>query len=282
MGALSLIVNWVRIFTVIVAAYETDMHTSLVKSHYWLGWWLFAFAFAGFLFWTALRSAPPDRARSPREEQPTSTTPSSLGIRTPPVVAVLAVLAVTPVFAYAMDWANTVSGTAIEVQWPAAPAGWVGPSVADQSEWKPYFVNPSGESLTRYTDPSSQPVEAFAVAYRVQTQRAKLLSYWNKPLGRAKGLRSQSARVVNSPSGRWREVLAADSDGSRSLIWTRYRVGNRLFVEPRASQLWYGLNAIVKPPMSSWMALRTPCLPDCKAARARLSAAAAWLRPGMH
>jgi hypothetical protein len=45
------------------------------------------------------------------------------------------------------------------------------------------------------------------------------------------------------------------------------------------SQLWYGLVAIVKPPVSSLTALRTACLPNCKAARTRLNAAAPWLQP---
>ena len=34
MGALSLMVNWVRIFTVVIAAYETHMRTSLVRHHW--------------------------------------------------------------------------------------------------------------------------------------------------------------------------------------------------------------------------------------------------------
>jgi exosortase len=278
MGALSLAVNWVRIFTVLVAAYETDMRSSLVKQHYWLGWWLFAFAFAGFLWWTGRRSTAPDSVPAVDEGRSPS---ADLGIRTAPVLVTLAVLAGLPALAYGMDWASsTAAHAAVAIQWPAAPAGWSGPAAAG-AEWKPYFVHPSGESLTRYTDPAGAPVEAFSVAYRVQTQRAKLLGYWNHLLGRAKGLRQQPVRVLDSPGGPWREMLVIDSAGSRSLLWIRYRVGERLFVKPRASQLWYGLEAIVKPPVSSLTALRTPCLPDCKAARARLSGAAPWLRPAL-
>ncbi len=280
MGALSLAINWVRIFTVVVAAYETDMRSSLVKNHYWLGWWLFAFAFAAFLWWTARWSAP-DRASSPHEDRQASDSPSGPGIAA--VLATLAALAAVPLLAYGMDWSNPVAATAVAVRWPAPPAGWSGPSAAGQSEWRPRFLNSSGESLTRYVEPDGNPVEAFAVAYRVQTQRAKLLGYWNRLLGqRSDGLRRQSLRLVSAPNGRWQEIVALDSGGSRSLLWIRYRIGNRLFVEPRLSQLWYGFTAIVlPPPMSSLTALRTPCLPDCNAARARLSAAAEWLRPAI-
>ena len=280
MGALSLMVNWVRIFTVVIAAYETDMTSSLVKHHYWLGWWLFAFVFAAFLWWTG-RAAPAHLAPSPSQEQDASTPTSRFTIGGMPIALTLAVLAVMPVLAYGIDWVNSETTGAIAVQWPTAPAGWAGPTKADAIEWQPYFVDSSGKSLTRYADPTGQAVEAFAVAYRVQTQRAKLLGYWNDLLGHPARMRQQSQRVVDSTVGRWQEIVTVDSGGSRSLIWTRYRIGNHVFVRPRMSQLWYGLAAVVKPPVSSLTALRTPCLADCNAARARLSAASVWLQPAL-
>jgi exosortase len=280
MGILSLAVNWVRIFTVVVAAYETDMRSSLVKHHYWLGWWLFAFVFAGFLWWTG-RSAPSRRTASSDGDRDAASASSGSVIGRVPVTLTIAVLAAMPVLAYAMDWANTAAhNTPMAVRWPAAPAGWTGPAATGGSGWKPHFIDPSGQSLTAYIDPAGAPVEAFAVGYRVQTQHAKLLSYWNHLLGsRKRGIRRQATSVVNSPAGRWQQIVADSPGGSRSLVWVRYRIGNRLFVDPRLSQLWYGLEAIVRPPASSLTALRTACRPDCGAAQARLSAAAAWLRP---
>lgn len=280
MGALSLAVNWVRIFTVIVAAYETEMRSSLVRQHYWLGWWLFAFVFGAFLWWTG-RSAPAHRAPSSAQNREAAEAPPTATFGSPPVIVTLAVLSAMPLFAYGMDWTNSAAGRAVAVLWPAAPMGWAGPSTVDAGEWNPRFVGASVASLARYTDSDSNPVEGFAVAYRVQTQGAKLLGYSNDLLGDPKRTQQQSVRLVHSPIGRWQEIVALDADGSRALIWTRYRIGSRVFVAPRLSQLWYGLAAIVKPPMSSLTALRTQCMPDCTAARARLSAAATWLRPAL-
>ena len=280
MGALSLMVNWVRIFTVVIAAYETDMTSSLVKHHYWLGWWLFAFVFAAFLWWTG-RPAHVNRAPSSDEDRHPSAPLSEFAIGSAPLTFTLAVLAVMPALAYGMDLAGTQASVTLTVQWPAAPAGWSGPVKANASEWQPHFVNASGESLTRYTDSAGVPVDAFAVAYRVQTQSAKLLGYGNDLLGYPQLMRQLSVHVVDSPAGPWEEIVTLNPYGSRSLIWTRYRIGNRSFVKPRISQLWYGLAAIVKPPLSSLTALRAACLPDCNAARTRLTQTAAWLRPGL-
>jgi exosortase len=277
MGALSLIVNWVRIFTVVIAAYETNMGSSLVKHHYWLGWWLFAFVFAAFLWWTG-RAAPRADEHRHTAAQPSS---SAIALGSVPIASTLAVLAAMPATAYAMDLANSRADMAVTVQWPVAPKGWEGPTGTVASEWQPHFVDSSGESLKRYADPTGDSIEAFAVAYRVQTQHAKLLGYWNDLLGGPARMRQKSLRVVDSTVGRWQEIVGVDSDGSRSLIWLRYGIGNRVFVEPRMSQLWYGFAAFVRPPVSSLTALRTACVPDCNAARTRLMAAAPWLRPAL-
>lgn len=277
MGALSLAVNWVRIFTVLAAAYFTHMHSSLVRHHYWLGWWLFAAVFALFLWWTGRQPATGDHGRAPQAHRPEAA--PGRGFSLPQMTVALAVMAVLPVLAYGMDWAHAGTGTMVTIQWPAAPAGWTGPQPVAGGAWQPRFNHPGGESLVSYTD-AGGTVEAFAVAYKIQTQHAKLISYWNHLLGNKERLRPESVRIINSPSGRWRETLAVDSAGTRSLIWARYRIGSRLFVRPRLSQLWYGLEALLlRPPISSLTALRAICMPDCRTARTRLSIEAPDLQP---
>lgn len=279
MGILALIVNWVRIFSVIVAAYATDMHSSLVRQHYWLGWWLFALAFAGFLWWTGRRPEARDQERTAEERRQGAEPPPGPGIRIASTVVTLAVLAVLPVVSYGLDWAHAGARTPIDIKWPAAPVGWRRSAPANPGEWNPRFVHPSAAAFRWYTDAGGRSVEVFVVAYRVQTQDTKLLGYWNDLLGGTGRLRPQSEHIVDSPTGRWRETRVVDSAGTRALVWSRYRIGRRLFVEPRLSQLWYGVAALVKPPLSSLTALRAVCTPDCTAARARLASAAAQLQP---
>ena len=362
MGILAVGVNWIRIFVVVLAAYTTDMHSSLVRNHYWLGWWLFAIVFAGYLWWMGRKPLPssvdgttpaapaaaPDAAASPTRTAPmwsralTLTTgaaflivfwlwirsslanrdywvgwslsvialsallwwmwhhraaarhaqPSQTGMRLEnaagpgsslaPILMTFVATAVLPVTAYAMDWTQSGTQAPLAIEWPAAPQGWEGPTHAYASEWKPHFVDASGESLRQYTNDSGESVQVFEVAYRRQTQRGKLLSYWNTLLGTAGDMRSQGQRIVPSPSGLWRETRVIDSAGLRSIIWSRYRIGQRLFVDPRLSQLWYGLAALIDPPLSSLTALRTDCQSNCRAARARLAAASLMLLPTLH
>ena len=143
------------------------------------------------------------------------------------------------------------------------------------SAWSPRFLDASAESQRVYLDSLAQPVEVFAVAYRTQTQDAKLLGFRNDLLGSPR-LQRQVQGIAHASTGLWRETVAIDPAGARSLIWWRYRIGGRDFIEPRLSQLWYGLEALTgSPPVSSLMALRASCSSDCAAARAQLAAAAA-------
>lgn len=279
MGALALMINWVRIFTVLVAAYYTDMHSSLVKNHYWLGWWLFAAVFAGFLWWTGRQPTHGADERVIPDRKPAASSASGFGLARLSIT--LLALAFLPTLGYGMDWAHSHSRAAVRIGWPAAPTGWSGPRAVTGGEWHPHYVGFGGESLVEYTSAGAR-IEAFVVAYRVQTQNAKLLSYWNHLLGGAEGLRTRSVRIVNSRSGPWREILAVNRADARSLIWSRYRIGSGVFVRPRLSQIWYGLEALaLRRPISTLTALRTACIPDCKAARRRLSAEASALQPAV-
>jgi exosortase len=288
MGILALASNGVRIFIVTVAAYETDMASPLVKHHIWLGWVLFAIAVGVFLLisgrladaWVRGRrlKAAEEAAEEPRPAAPRL----PIGTLVTRIAVGLACLGLLPALSYAMDLVHSGSPSRVLIGWPDAPQGWQGPLPDAVTEWSPRFADSSAESLRLYLDSRAEPIEVFAVAYREQTQDAKLLGYRNDLLGSGKQLRVQSRAVVDSRTGRWRQIVAIDPSGARSLIWWRYRIGNRVFVQPRLSQAWYGLKAMAgTPPVSSLTALRVACGAHCDEARRQLAAAASRLQPVM-
>ncbi len=285
LASFALVANSVRIFIVTAAAYETDMRSPLVKHHIWLGWCLFAVAVVVFLRVARRLGDAWDRQRpreEPKEQRP-SASPPELNAQGPGVtrlVVVLACMGLLPAISYGTDLWRSNTQERVGIRWPEAPQGWRGPVPDTVSEWSPRFLNASAQSLRLYIDPRARPIEAFAVAYRSQTQKAKLLAYGNTLFGGAARLQGRSQRIVGSPAGPWRETAAVDPTGVRSLIWWRYRVGDRLFTQPRLSQLWYGLASLTgSPPVSSLVALRAICSSDCGAAREQLAAAAAELQP---
>ena len=287
MGLFALIGNWIRIFVIIVAAYETNMQTYLVTvSHYWFGWAVFVVFFLVFLWLAgALATRWDRRAAAARSSSPPAPAPlvaDSGEASAGRALSTLAVLVVLPMLIYGREWLWPVADQPVAIAWPAAPAGWTGPERVTYSAWSPQYLDASAESLQRYDTPRGHSVEAFAVAYRTQTQEGKLLGYWNSLLGDKAALTLLGTRIVHSPSGSWQEMTVSDRSGQRSLIWSRETIGTHRFVDPRLSQLWYGIAAFTTRPVSSLTALRAICHADCAAARARLNHASAELAPVVH
>jgi EpsI family protein len=284
MTVISLVTNWIRIFVVMLVAYESDMRSPLVKHHVWLGLLLFGFAVAGFL-WLAGRLGGSKDRRLPAEIRPQEATRAASaqgqGAGLARAAATVACLGILPALAYGADLSLSQRRTPITVAWPAVPADWRGPQPILSSEWAPIFLRPSVEQMQRYVDARGQPVDVLVVAYRTQTQRAKLLGYWNSTLGSGELPQPGSDHIVDTAAGRWRETLVVDAGGTRSLIWWHYRIGGQVFVRALRAQLWYGLTALAAHPVSSLTALRVVCSPDCSAAHRQLSAEAAGLEPAV-
>lgn len=281
LGAIALIANWVRIYVIAVAGYVSDMHSSLVPHHYWFGWVVFVVGFLAFL-WLAGRLA---NAWDERPPGPAPMDANPPGDETyaclAPAALTLLCLAALPGLSYGMDVMGSGSGARVAIDWPAAPAGWRGPLPVLWSEWAPAYQHASAQAQRRYVNSAARTVEVFAVAYRTQRQDAKLLGYSNSLLGSEGRLRALSERLVTSPSGAWRQTTTVDTAGTRSLIWSRYRIGDRTFADPRLSQLWYGIAALTSRPVSSLTAFRAVCTPDCAAARSQLAAATTGLEPAL-
>lgn len=277
MGGLALITNWLRIFVIIAAAYLTDMHTVLVRHHYWLGWALFVVAFLAFL-WVAGRLSIAWEPAPPSQERTPDVAPVSPRITVARLAVTLACLGLLPALAYGSQLLWSENHTGLAIDWPSAPHGWEGPQPDIASEWAPEFAGATAESLRRYVDDHGEAIEVFVASYRTQTQHGKLLGYFNSLLGSSQRLRAVSERIVSSRTGSWRQTRVVDGYGTESLVWSRYLIGERRFVRARLSQLWYGIAVVSGRPVSSVVALRTVCVPNCGFAQARL-AAAAGLQP---
>ena len=274
MGVLALVANWLRIFVIAAAAYATQMQTFLVTvDHYWFGWFVFAACFAFFL-WISGRIAgalePAGAANGPSSVPGAGSAPSVARC-----VATVVCLTVLPLVIYATDLIRSQPAAGVAIEWPAAK-GWNGPQPVLPSRWIPQFQGATARARRRYIDASGRSVEFFVVAYRSQRQGAKLVAYGNSLLG-DDGLRVLGGRIVDTPEGAWRERTIVNPDGDRSLLWSQVRIGNRRFTWPRLAQLWYGVAAFGSEPLSTLVAMRAACEPDCRAAAARLAGAAGAL-----
>jgi exosortase A len=277
MGALALAANWIRVFVIIVAGYLTQMQTFLVTvDHYWFGWAVFACAM-GLFFWLATRTRWAEQGVQPhviREDGGVATTVQRPHTSVPAqaYAGALVCLCAVPILVYALGLARPADASPIRVVWPPAPERWTQVTPAHASSWTPWFHGASIADRRGYSGPGGYNVEVFTATYRTQRQGVELVAYDNSVLGDPASHQALEAHDVRVSGRAWRELLTVGEAGEEAVIWSRYHIGERVFRSGFLSQLWYGVASIGASPLSSVIALRSACEPDCEAARARLQA----------
>jgi EpsI family protein len=262
MAILALLANWVRVYTVIEAGYLTDMHSYLVSvSHYWFGWGVFA---AALVLFFGLRTlfGPPESAHDPALQPVAPGPPAPLA----GLAATALVLVALPAVSWGLRTLLPAPALSASVA-PSARAPWSSAPSDTLSSWRPAFPGADQEQRFVYTNTTGDIVEVFNVAYRTQRQGAELVGSGSTLIGRR--LKVRSEEVIDTATGAFRETEVVDRSGARSLIWSRYEIAGRGLVKPLASQLWYGIKAIVSNPPATLIAYRAPCAAggDCEHAR---------------
>lgn len=255
-GVLGMVVNWLRVYIVIVAGHVTHMQHYLVReSHYGFGWWLFAIVVLT-LYWLDRRTAiVPRKVAEPRES---STRPLAIGW----VVAVIAALAVPTVTNLLLDRRPGVVGEEARVHVSSCAAS------SATSSWEPRQLR-ADSTRRAYYDCAGVPVETFAAWYREQYPGKELGGHDNRIQGEAQVTEYDIVRI----GGREYSRLQLDDGGERSMMLVAYRAGGRQFSSPRRAQRWYSLRTFVelRSPVSTAVAVLASCRPDCDTARDTLT-----------
>ena len=268
--AFALLTNWVRVFIIVVAGYLTDMQHYLVRvDHYNFGWGVFAVMMLGYLL-LARRIAPPVRVKEDtppvRAKEDTPPMPLSQSHSNLPLAAALLsafCVALVPAWEILRP-VRAADLPAAGTTLPPAPQGWA--STGAPAAWNPIFAGADRIERAAYVDAQARQVAAYAAIYASQRQNKELVAYGNSLVGEGEG-----AIVATNvaPNGDARELIVENGD-QRELIRYYYQVGQRRTQRNVQAQVWYGLAALRGGAASSVIALRTPCVPDCDAARALL------------
>jgi EpsI family protein len=272
-GSLAILANWIRVFTIVVAGYLTNMQHYLVTvDHYWFGWGVFALTMVVF-FIVAARFSELPASQSGREEQPILPVLSPLQLTTA-IVATLAALAAGPLAEQVL--ASRAGAPLSAHLLPSSVSGWQATAVNSFTDWRPTFGGADNKELGRYTQ-NDRVVEIFSAEYRDQNQNKKLAGYYNSVVGDEQTNEVESP-PVDLPAGFAQHALV-DQQGRQALIWHSYYVGERRFASALKAQIYYGLKSLVSQPVSGVIAMRTSCETDCTNATRILERFAAQTHP---
>ena len=261
MAGLAMLANWIRVYTVIEAGYLSDMRSYLVSvSHYWFGWGVFAVALVVF-FGVCARIDPPVRAAT---SGPRGVGPAERSIPLAGLGLVVVILASLPGVSLLLRRAHPAPPLDVE-PFLTLTAPWTALTPVGGSFWLPEVAGADDNDYLTVASPSGRTIEVFRSRFVDQSQGAELVGESTSLLGRHLSFRD--SRRVDSALGPFIETEAADPTGARSVVWSRYRVGDHFFVVPLAEQLWYGVSALTGHPPSELLALRAECRGDCSEAR---------------
>lgn len=270
---LGVVSNWIRVFTIIVAGYLTDMQHSLIRhGHYYFGWEVFAVTMIVF-FLIARRM--PVSTHAPGGELGRDLVGSGVnGILKIGIPVTLAALAFGPVWAALGSSASHATATA---ELPVHLPGWQSRPVKDSpAHWKPIFIAADAEDLRDYQG-ETQTVSAYTAVYVDQRQGKEIVAYTNSIAG-AVDTAILSQERVQLASTAYGELTTRETSGQSALVWYRYEVGTHQMISGVGEQLWYGIHSLTGSPRSRVVVLRAGCASDCSDARRALRGFAEALR----
>jgi len=267
-AVLSVLMNWVRVYTIILQGHLTDMQGYLVRvDHYKFGWALFGVLLVIF-FWLARRIVPVTAVELPSAPTQAASADPGRGI------AALALSLITMVSGPVLGQAAVrmaKPGVAI-LSLPDGSGGWVGPGAADMS-WMPRYFNPDAVAQGTYTRDAST-VNVYLNAYLYQAQGHELVYYKNDVLGgegwQARSERAASVNLAGGSRFPYVEIEAEAPDGSRWLVGRTQVAGGRVFDRELPSKLYYGFAVLGRKPLSGLVAAAVRCSTECDEARASL------------
>ena len=262
----TMIGNWIRVFTVIIIGYRSGMQSPLVQDHLTLGWIMFAILMIPVYFLARRLEGPDAVAVEPSLRGFGNESPNWVS-----VIAAIAIMLVGPV------WANTVSSPSapaelIEFKLPTGQSGWTGPH-ASHWGWQPEFAGPAAEAIAEYQS-GSDVVLVYANVYLSQEQNRELIYFNNDIKG---GLRPLSddgglADTVYLQDGSSFGQTSASNYVGNWLIWYRYQNGDELDTSAGRAKFSQAIETLKGRPNAGIVAFATPCQDQCNAASERLAA----------
>ena len=232
MGAMSIVMNWIRVATIITAGHMTDMQSYLVKvDHYNFGWILFVVMLVPFFF-IAHRIEGVDKQAVPRVDSPALPERERAVATGLTQLILIGVVVLLSIFVWGRIMLH--SGRFVEIEAPVM-AGVQGPNDY-QGNWNPVFPGAHAEVMASYCVPGAC-VDAYVNWFDGQSQGQELIGYLADVSG--KKLRAEydralidSTRENNGDSREIREIIAVENNRQRRIIQYYYVIGDEMVVDP--------------------------------------------------
>jgi len=237
------IANGLRAYMIVMIAHLSDMRLALGVDHFIYGWVFFGIVVTIMFVIGAFWRDPPEPSPQPQADERAGTPSGALAA----TLAALAVAAIWPLLAYALEQETVPGDGATALSVPAGVDGW---QLSRESawDWRPEIVNPDGQ-FYRFYRKDGRPVGVYLGLYVTQRQGAELVNSQNIMVREKHPVWSNKGRsaVEIHLNGQLREARQAKivSREQRLLTWYWYRVGDRYTSNPYLAKIMEAFNRLV-------------------------------------
>jgi EpsI family protein len=264
---MAMLINWIRVATIITVGHLTDMQNYLVQEdHYVFGWVIFVLALIPFFYFAR-------RLETRSEQDASAAAAPSIGAQSKAMLAPLAVLCLV-LLVNTLVWGRIAvhTGQAVEIALPSiddveGPYNYAGP-------WEPSFPGANGEAMGTYTVAGTS-VDVYVNWFDGESQGRELIGYSADLAG--KGLDSRFDGIpidfVSEDGAKlrnFREIIAESRDDGKRLIQYYYLAGSDIEVRPLYAKLRQALRSMTGQfgsGLVSWSVHCERADEDCSAAR---------------
>ena len=232
---LSLIANWIRVFALVVIAHESEMQSSLVEEHAFMGWIIFAFIFMFYIYVMRVievrydSNKEADSVPTITDNQSNTDKLSTVKYAYPLILAIA--IALAPTYAGIVKQSNTELSNAT-VEFPEFFS--TGTTDTYNNEDSVFFLG-SDKSYKVSGVHEGLGYTAYAILYQTQSQGKEVIYYKNKVGG---NLSAQNQLALEDTSINY----AIERGQKDSVVFWFYRFGESEALTPlgvKATQLKY-------------------------------------------
>jgi EpsI family protein len=241
---LSLIVNWIRVFVVILAGHLTNMSHSFVTDHADFGWWLFAFTlipifwFGGYLVRkeekTVRRQEPPDL----KIQNDTAHNVYIINSSTKFVFSALLIFTlIFPLSGFYLKERNRqiLDSPLIDLQAPKPSGQWSGPYEVQQNNVQPVFQGSDREVIASYMKDGNEAI-LYMAQYLFQEQGKELIAEYNRPynpsIWRPVSNGKRQIKLHDGSIIETQEIIIKNEQGKTQILWYWYSIAGINTVSP--------------------------------------------------
>ena len=238
---LSLSVNWIRVFAVILAGHLTNMSHFLVKDHADFGWWLFAFTLIPIFWFGNYLARKEQNEKKPLEDSKVGNyshnaevDDTSIKYIFPTLLIFIVVIPLSGFYLKAQT-RHVLNSTRLDMQAPKSVGQWAGPYDVKKGYVQPKYQGADAETMADYRKGNSE-VTLYVAKYFYQEQGKELIGEYNHPYNKSvwqpEFSSKQQVKLDDGNAIEIQEMLLKNEFGKRRLLWYWYSVDGVNTVTP--------------------------------------------------